>query len=465
MRHLRPALVVVATASAAGALTLVASTTGWISFAYRSPSLHVALEAAASIISALAAYLLYGRFRASRLPRDLLLVGALAIFAVANLVFSAIPGAIGGDSAFETWAPLAARTLGAGLFAASVLAAETPIRDARRALRLLLGAVGVALVAIGLCVSLASGSLPAGVDPALTPETPERPFLEGNAVLHGLQLAAAALFAFAAVGFVRKAGRTGDELLTWLAVATTFAVFARVNYFLFPSKYSDWVYTGDVLRVGFYLVLLVGVAREIERYWHRLAEATVLEERRRLARDVHAGLAQDIAFVAMQSKALAARRRDPSADEIAHAADRALDEARLALAALSRPVDEPLPDVVADFAEQVAERVGLDVDVAVSDDVQVTFEEREALLRIVGEALASAARQRHATAVRIELRNGAGTRLRISDDGEGVEPPLADSDGGDLGLAGMRRRAQALGGRVEMRSAPGSGTEIEVALP
>jgi signal transduction histidine kinase len=465
VRHQRPALIVFVTASAAGLLTLVASIAPWLSFAYRSPSLHVALEAAAAVISGLAAYLLYGRFRASQLVRDLLLVGALAIFAVANLLFSAIPGAIGGDSAFETWAPLTARMLGAVLFAAAILAAEVRVQDSRRALLLTLGGVGITLVAIGVGVFLASGSLPVGVDPALTPETPRRPFLEANAVLHGLQLAAAALFALAAAGFVRKAGRTGDELLAWLAVAATLAAFARLNYFLFPSKYSDWVYTGDVLRLGFYLVLLVGVVREIERYWHRLADATVLEERRRIARDVHAGLAQDLAFIAMQSKSLAGRDRDSTAGQIAFAADRALDEAQLALAALSRPVDEPLPEVLADFAEGVARRVGVELDVAVSNDVLVTFEEREALLRIVGEAVAGAARHRRATTVRIELGNGRGTRLRIWDDGEGTEPLLAASMDGNSGLTGVRRRAEALGAQVDVRSSPGSGTQIEVALP
>jgi signal transduction histidine kinase len=304
-----------------------------------------------------------------------------------------------------------------------------------------------------------------GIDPGLTPETPRRPFLEGHVVLHGLQLAAAALFAFAAVGFARKGARTGDELMTWFAVAATVSAFARVNYFLFPSLYSDWVYTGDVLRVCFYAVMLAAIAREIERYWRGLADAAVLEERRRMARELHDRLAQDLAFIAMQSKSLAARDGDPVATQMVFAADRALDESRLALAALSRPADEPLPEVVASFAEEVAARMGLELDVSVSGDLQVTFQERQALLGIVGEAVTSAARQRHATAVRIELANGRGTRLRIWDDGEATKPASAASMDGGSGLAGVRQRAHALGGRLEIRSTPDGGTEIEVALP
>jgi signal transduction histidine kinase len=350
----RPAAITILTAVAAAALTLAAGLTPWIEFAYRSPSLHVALEAAAAIISGLAAYLVYGRFRESRRTGDLLLVAALAVFAFANLFFSAIPGTIGGNSVFETWAPLAARALGTVLFAASVIVPEISVRDPRRGLLLALGAATVALTAIGTAVALLGGYLPVGIDPALTPGTPERPFLEGHAALHAIQLALAALYAFAAVGFVRKSTRTGDELMTWFAVAAALSAFARVNYFLFPSLYSDWVYTGDLFRLGFYVVLLVGIAREIERYWRGLARVAVLEDRRRIARDLHDGLAQELAVIAMHSKSLADPRGNPVAAEIAAAADRALDESRRAIAALTRPLDEPLAAVLGDVGAEVA---------------------------------------------------------------------------------------------------------------
>jgi signal transduction histidine kinase len=423
----RPALITILTAVAAAALTLAAGLTPWIEFAYRSPSLHVALEAAAAIISGLAAYLVYGRFRESRRTGDLLLVSALAVFAFANLFFSAIPGTIGGNSVFETWAPLAARALGAVLFAASVIVPEISVRDPRRGLLLALGAATVALTAIGTAVALLGGYLPVGIDPALTPGTPERPFLEGHAALHAIQLALAALYAFAAVGFVRKSTRTGDELMTWFAVAAALSAFARVNYFLFPSLYSDWVYTGDLFRLGFYVVLLVGIAREIERYWRGLASVAVLEERRRIARDLHAGLAQELALIGMHSKSLADPRGNPVAAEIAAAADRALDESRRAIAALTRPLDEPLAAVLADVGGEVARREGVELDLVVRGELDVSPDTREELVRMVRNAIVDAAQHRGATRVRIEVTNGRTARLRISHDGGGSDPVAADT--------------------------------------
>jgi signal transduction histidine kinase len=425
---LRPALITIVTAVAAAALTVAAGLTPWIEFAYRSPSLHVALEAAAAIISGLAAYLVYGRFRESRRTGDLLLVAALAMFSVANLFFSAIPGAIGGDSVFETWAPLAARALGTVLFAASVIAPEASVRDPRRAVLLGLGAATVALGAIGIGVALLGGSLPVGIDPELAPDTPERPFLEGHAALHAIQLALAALYAFAAAGFVRKSTRTGDELMTWFAVAATLSAFARVNYFLFPSLYSDWVYTGDLFRLGFYVVLLLGIAREIERYWRGLARVAVLEERRRIARNLHDGLAQELAVIAMHSKSLADPRTNRVAAEIAAAADRALDESRRAIAALTRPLDEPLAVVLADVGEEVARREGVDFDLVVNGDVDVSADTREELVRMVRNAVVNAQR-RGATLIRIEVSVGRGARLRISHRDDGVDPAFPETAG------------------------------------
>jgi signal transduction histidine kinase len=459
-------LIVIGTAVLATAVTLVTGVTPLLDFAYRSPSLHIALETAGAVISGIAAYLVYGRFRESRFLGDLLLVAALGVFAFTNLFFSAIPGIAGGDMIFETWASLAARSLGALLFAASVVAPEVCLRDARRASVLVLLGSAVTLAAIGVVTMLLEESLPVGVDPALTPETPGRAFLEGNVVLHVIQLAAAALFAFAAVGFARKAARTGDEFLTWLAAGATLSAFARVHYFLFPSLYSEWVYTGDLFRIGFYLVLLAGIGREIERYWRDHARAAVLEERRRMARDLHDGLAQELAFISMQSKFLAGPDRDPDFTQIAVAADRALDESRRAIAALTRPLDEPLAIVLADVAEEIAGRVGLELELALSEDVDVSPQTREALLRIVREAVTNAARHGKATVVKIELANGRGIQLRVSDDGAGFDPALTEpGELGGFGLTSMRERAEELGGNLNVRSRPGAGTEIEVALP
>ena len=118
------------------------------------------------------------------------------------------------------------------------------------------------------------------------------------------------------------AARTDDDLLGWIGAAAALGAFARVAYLLFPSLYTEWLYAGDVLRLGMYLMLLVGCVREIRQYWRAQTVLAVAGERRRLARELHDGVVQELGFI--RSQAL----RTPNSGDIASAADRALDEAR-----------------------------------------------------------------------------------------------------------------------------------------
>ncbi len=116
---------VVAVATAATVLISVMSVAH---FAYRSPSLHVAIETAAALISLLAAQLTYGRFRRSLDRRDLLLTAALILFAGSNLFFAAVPSMINVDrGSFATWAPATGGALAAALFAAGAFAAPRTV--------------------------------------------------------------------------------------------------------------------------------------------------------------------------------------------------------------------------------------------------------------------------------------------------------------------------------------------------
>jgi hypothetical protein len=111
------------TAAGAALATLLISILPSVDFAYRSHTLHVAIETAASIIGLLAAYLVLGRFRRSASLRDLLLVGAFLLLAATNLCFSSLPALSGGPPGrFETWSPVAGRLLGAVALAAAAFA-------------------------------------------------------------------------------------------------------------------------------------------------------------------------------------------------------------------------------------------------------------------------------------------------------------------------------------------------------
>ncbi|MBW3609580.1 MAG: sensor histidine kinase [Actinobacteria bacterium] len=452
---------------AATALTLLVSVASVVQFAYRSPSLHVAVETAAALISLLAAQLMYGRFRRSLDRRDLLLTAALVLFAGANLLFSAVPAAANmGIGTFDTWAPALSRVLAAALFAAGAFAAPRPIRRPGPASARMLGLCAVALGVIAAGTALAGDALPLAIDPGLSPEAASRPRIVGAPSLLALQLVVMALFAAAAIAFAVQAERTGDPLTLWFAIGATLAAFARLNYFLFPSLYSEFFYVGDVLRLGFFVALLIGGVLEIRVAQRELERAAVFDERRRLAREIHDGMAQDLVFIVQQASALEPEDGDREAvADIVTAARRALDESRGAIAALVRPTDEPLAQALARVAEETAGRWGASVESQMVDGFELSPPTREALLRIVGEAVANAARHGQAQRIRVELAQRPQLHVRIVDDGVGFDVTSVEELRGRHGIMGMRERAEQLGGRLHVNSRPGEGTEITVVLP
>ena len=443
-------------AGAAAALTAATSLVPGFTLAYSSPQLHIALETATALISFLVAYLVYGRFRERKRLDDLMLASALVLIASTSLVFSAVPHTVPAEGArnFSVWASVGGAVLGALTLALAAFAPATRVSSPRRA------TVIAALCCIGGLIATASvvGLFANGVDPdiplALAPDAAHRPILLGHHFLLGTQIVGVLLFIAAALGFIQRGERDNDELMRWFAAGAALSAFARFNYFLFPSLYSDWVFTGDFLRLGFCLLLLAGAAREIGSYWRRLASMAILEERRRIARELHDGVAQELAYIVAESSG-----------SLAAAAERALDESRRAIAALTRPVDEPLEVALVQAAEEVAGRVGVQLRIEVGRGAQVSPDEREALIRIVREAITNAGRHGGAENVSVELSNGNGTLLRIADDGSGFDTRHTRVGGfGSMSAAPSRRCGSRCGcgcpshraGTCPTPSAPGA---------
>jgi signal transduction histidine kinase len=460
VRTLRQAVTLAAAMGAA--VTIVIAALPFTSFAYRSPGLHTAIETAATLTALLAGVLVLGRFlRQPTLP-ELVLAGGLLLLGVTNLVYSLIPALVDATpGSFNTWSPLAGRLLGAVALALAAILPATPVPRRRRAVVQAIGGVAGVVVAMGLIGALLAPVLPTGIDPDLSPESSSRPRVVGDPVVLAVQLVAMLLYGAAAVGFIRRAQQTGDELMTWLAVGTTLLAFARLNYFLFPSIYSEWVYTGDFLRLAGYLVVLAGVFREIFGYQRELAEAAVHRERRRIARELHDGLAQELAFISGHARRFAGSDGSDLARHLARAAERALDESRLAITTLTRPVDAPLDASIAQAAEDVAYRAGVRVELDLAEGVEARESVHDALARIVREAITNAARHGGAQAVAIRLTADDGVRLTIEDNGAGL---IGDATPG-FGLLSMRERAEGLGGTLNLSRGTERGMRVEVWLP
>jgi signal transduction histidine kinase len=455
-------MIVIAALSAT--ITVVFSVTR-VDLAGFSPDGHVAFETGAVFVSLLIAFIAGGRFFQTGSVSDLLLACALAVLGIANLIFSVVPlAAEAGVTHWSTWAPLAGRLLGTFGFAAAAVAADASLRNRRQAIGRATAVSAGAVVLIGVLFAVFAPKLPVGIDPDLSPTSHGHPLVVGNGTLLTLQLVGAVFFAFAAVGFYARANRTADRLMGWMAIACVLATFGNVNLFLFPSLYSHYLYIGDYFRIAFYLVLLGGAVSEIQRYQRGLTRTAALEERRRLARELHDGLAQELAFIATQTRWLSRRLgEEKTVDQLVVAAERALDESRSAISALTRPIDEPLDTALAQAAEEVASRVGVRLRLDLVEGIEVAPGTRETLVRIVREAVSNTARHGHASVVTIELSNSDGVALRVGDDGVGFDP--AARDGGGFGLTSMRERARALGAEFRVSSSPGQGTEIEVLLP
>ena len=460
-QHLRgtPTTVVVV----AGGATLLIALVDSLRFAYESDQAHVALETAATIIAAMVAGILYGRARQTRTTADILLFVGLAALALSNLGRLVAP-AYDGDNDLAVWLPLVARLLAAGALAGAAFASSARVRSFGRALWSSLGVLAVAaLVSFGLFASLGS-DFSVGIDPDISPADTSTVRIDGSAgwlVAQGLVIV---MFAAAAVGFGRRSVQRGDTLLGYLAASMLLVALARVHYVLFPSVYTDWVFTGDIVFFFAYVLMFVGALREIARNQEWATRAAILEERNRIARDLHDGLAQDLAFLSLQGQRLGAGHGG-NGRQIAEVARDALAQSRAVIANLSL-TDAPLGEATASLARALAVRHGIELELRVDETLEMRPKERDDVLRILSEAISNAVRHGHAGRLTVELARDTdfGLHLRVFDDGDGFDVDRVLDRGTGHGIRGMRERAERMGGRLELRSQRGIGTTVEVLL-
>ena len=326
---------------------------------------------------------------------------------------------------------------------------------AERAVRLVL----IALATIAVGVALLEGRL-VGLSDSLTT-------VGKHPVILTIQLVCAAFFALAAIGFLRRALSDAEELLRWLEVGLILSAFARLNYFLDPDINPNWVSTGDLLRVAFYVLLAAGAAREISAYWRELALTAAFEERRRVARDLHDGLAQELAYIVRQARRLShSDQEDPRISRLVAASERALEESRRAVGMLSQALDLPLDIALREEINEVSDRYPVTVGIHVKGDLRLPPRLRDAVLRIAREAATNAARHGHAGLITVSLTTTKQRlSLRVADNGTGFDPKMPFMDNGHFGLVGMMERAESLGGELTITSEPGQGTVLELNLP
>jgi signal transduction histidine kinase len=289
------------------------------------------------------------------------------------------------------------------------------------------------------------------------------PLLHESWALAAWRLFPAALLALAAIGFAREAGRERDRLIAWLAVATALMAASRYFSFLFPALHVDWVTLGELVRALAQGVLLVGILSVLVEHWERRVVQAAIEERRRVARDLHDGLAQELAYLSTET--LLAARRGTSEERLRNLADtaeRALQETRLAIVELSD--DElSLDHLLRELAREAGARHGCTVEVEAAP-VEVTERVGRDLARIAGEAMANAIHHGDADRILLRLQRMDGSiHLSVTDDGQGFDADERAHSG--FGLASMRARAERLGGECSIVSALERGTSVIAEVP
>src|SRR3954447_11920002 len=290
---------------------------------YHGPSLHLVLDTVDACVALLAASLAYGRLLRGGSSQDLLLAQGLALLALAGLGLPYAAGVLAGsDGPLVVWLPLTIRLLGSLLILVASLSPLRPV--ARRTGRRSALAVPVGLVVVVSCLLWAGRArLPEPVRASVMTASPDLAATSGHPLLTAAQSLSGLCFGVASVAFAVQSARRDDPLLRWLGPAFALATLARVHYVVFPSLYTDWLYTGDLLRTGCYVLLLIGATRELRQYWESRPHTAVLGDRRRLARELHDGVIQELAYIRAESHAIPAGM---TRDLIVTACDRALDE-------------------------------------------------------------------------------------------------------------------------------------------
>lgn len=203
----------------------------------------------------------------------------------------------------------------------------------------------------------------------------------------------------------------------------------------------------------------------------RSRQVAVLEERRRLARELHDSVTQSLFSMSLLAQVLPELWRidreeaERSLEQVRDLTRGALAEMRELLYEL-RPAeagDQDMAQALRTRAGAFERRSGVRVRVEAPTPLRLPSEPAHALLRIVQEALTNIDHHARAKNVELELRPGPPLVLRISDDGRGFD--TSGVAAGRLGLISMRERAQAIGATLHIRSAPGQGTEITLEWP
>src|SRR6266849_5458360 len=278
----------------------------------------------------------------------------------------------------------------------------------------------------------------------------------------------------------------------YAAILTSLLAFLCFDFFFFPPPYTFLVVKAEDL---FTLVVFLTTAiitgqlastlrrraeqarsreREIRILYEQTQELVSLQERQRLARELHDSISQVLYCIgvgAHTAREALEMEDDPeqaveSIDYVLTLAEAGLAEMRALIFEL-RPESLEIEGLVAALTKQVAvlrTRYNLTVEADLGEELHLPMEMKQALYRVVQEALHNIVKHARASVVALRLAGDANVIiLEVSDIGRGFDP--AGPFPGHLGLRSMHERVTKLGGSLAIESVPGQGTHIDVRMP
>jgi len=325
---------------------------------------------------------------------------------------------------------------------------------------------------------------PFGVKQMITEPRFAGPMPDVSSIALLIQAVSAALFLVGVILYRRSYLRDGPVADGYLAVAMLIGAFAEIHFYFYPGVYSSLVTTSEALRLAFFVVLFAGINAEsrsdlralrsayaaLDRLRISEAERATLDERTRLARELHDGLAQHLWFAKLKHERLIAYVHDDQkelAQEVTQAIDSAIQEAKQAVVTMRAAEDRerPLEELMSRTIDEFAARSGVRADFSAADlpDALPPRTQIE-VLRVLQEALTNVRKHADATVVRVSADFQDSTlRLTIVDNGRGFRPEETSGDG--LGVQGMKERARLMGGDLRVISEPSGGTAVDLIVP
>ena len=263
-------------------------------------------------------------------------------------------------------------------------------------------------------------------------------------------------------------------MTSFLGVPVTAHGVSIGNLYLTDKRGAEEFSVGDQRLVELF-ARHAGIAIDNARLHAQAGRLAVAEERDRIGRDLHDGIIQSLYAVGLSLEDVPDLMGE-APDDAAERVDGAIESINLAIRDIRnfiyglRPEAVDGTQVVAGLAALAEESrhgglVDMTAELDADADPGLDAAGGAELLNLVREALSNAVRHGKAHRIAIELRSaGEGSVLSVSDDGVGFDPARS-TGAGHHGLANMRARAAAIGGRIEIRSAPGEGTSVVVELP